>query len=156
MHAPETPEAYFSDYGESKLVNGRAHIDLDPIFAKNVRINEKHPLRVYIQVEGDCGVYVTNKTETGFDVIELYGGVSNTPFQWNVICNMRDAIMPSGELSKFEDLRFEPAPKPEKEISAEKKILDERGTAPEDKKGDPKFNLHQKKVISTTIEKKGK
>ena len=49
--------------------------------------------------------------------------------------NMRDAIMPSGEIIKFDDLSFEPVPKPEKEISPEKKILEERGTSPEDEKG---------------------
>jgi len=112
MHAPETPECYFEDYGQGKLINGKAHINLDPVFAKNVRINEKHPLRVFVQLEGDCnGVYVTNKTENGFDVIELNNGVSSISFQWHVICNMRDAVMPSGLISKFEDLRFEVAPK---------------------------------------------
>ena len=121
MHAPETPEAYFQDYGESKLVNGKVHITLDPILAKNVRINEKHPLRVFVQLEGDCnGVYITNKTETGFDVIELGNGKSNTSFQWNVVCNMRDAVCPNGLISKFEDLRFEPSPVMEEMKTAEK------------------------------------
>jgi hypothetical protein len=112
MHAPESPEALFEDYGQGQLVNGRAHITIDPIFSKNVRINEKHPLRVFIQLEGNCnGVYVSNKSETGFDVIELNNGTSNTPFQWHIVCNMKDAIAPNGKLAKFEDLRFEPAPK---------------------------------------------
>jgi len=121
MHAPETPEAYFQDYGEGKLVNGKVHINLDPTLAINVRINEKHPLRVFVQIEGDCnGVYITNKTETGFDVIELANGTSNTSFQWTVICNMRDAIGPNGLVSKFEDLRFEPSPFMEEIKTAEK------------------------------------
>jgi len=33
LHAPETPEFYFQDYGEAKLVNGKVHIDIDPILA---------------------------------------------------------------------------------------------------------------------------
>lgn len=124
MHAPETPEAYFQDYGEGKLLNGKVHITLDPTFAKNVRINEKHPLRVYVQLEGNCnGVYVTNKTETGFDVIELGDGKSNTSFQWTVVCNMRDSVGPNGLVSKFEDLRFEPSP-----------VMDEMKTAEKPKK----------------------
>lgn len=110
LHAPETPEFYFQDYGQGQLVNGRAHIDIDPILAKNVVINEKHPLRVFIQLEGDCkGVYVTNKTKTGFDVVELDGGTSEVPFQWSITCNVADAMV-GKRLSRFADLRFEPGP----------------------------------------------
>jgi hypothetical protein len=110
LHAPETPEFYFQDYGQGQLVNGRAHITIDPILAKNVTINEKHPLRVFVQLEGDCkGVFVTNKTATGFDVVELSGGNSNTPFQWSITCNVADAMV-GNRLSKFADLRFEPGP----------------------------------------------
>lgn len=114
MHCPESPEIYFSDYGEGQLVNGKAHIELDPIFAKNVTVNSKHPLRIYTQLEGDCnGVYITNKTTSGFDVIELKGGASNTHFQWNVVCNAADQEVAPGKISKNADIRFEPAPLPE-------------------------------------------
>lgn len=110
LHAIETPEFYFQDYGEAKLINGRAHIDIDPILAKNIAINEKHPLRVFVQLEGDCnGVYVTNKSATGFDVVELNGGVSNTTFQWSITCNVADMKV-GNRMSKFADLRFEKGP----------------------------------------------
>jgi len=110
LHAIETPEFYFQDYGEGKLVNGKAHIDIDPILAKNVAINDKHPLRVFVQLEGDCkGVYVTNKTATGFDVVELNGGTSNVSFQWSITCNVADAKI-GNRISPFADLRFEPGP----------------------------------------------
>jgi len=110
LHAIETPEFYFQDFGQGKLVNGRTHIDIDPILAKNVTISEKHPLRVFIQLEGDCkGVYVTNKTATGFDVVELSGGTSSVDFQWSITCNVADAKIGS-RISKFSDLRFEPGP----------------------------------------------
>lgn len=110
LHAPETPEFYFQDYGQAQLVNGRAHIDIDPILAKNVTINAKHPLRVFVQLEGDCkGVFVTNKTATGFDVVELGGGTSNTTFQWSITCNVADAQI-GDRVSKFADLRFEKGP----------------------------------------------
>ncbi len=110
LHAPETPEFYFQDYGQAQLSNGRAHISIDPILAKNVTINELHPLRVFVQLEGDCnGVYVTNKTATGFDVVELNNGTSNVAFQWSIICNVADAQIGS-RTSRFADLRFEPGP----------------------------------------------
>jgi hypothetical protein len=112
LHAPETPEFYFQDFGQGQLVNGKAHIDLDPIFAKNVMISDKHPLRVFIQLEGDenCkGVVVKNKTATGFDVVEMASGNSSTTFQWFVTCNVADAKI-GKRVSKFADLRFEPGP----------------------------------------------
>src|SRR5699024_8213574 len=43
MFAPEAPEILFEDYGHGKLNNGKVHIELDPIFVKNVAINDKHP-----------------------------------------------------------------------------------------------------------------
>ncbi|MCS7029845.1 MAG: hypothetical protein NZ519_13890, partial [Bacteroidia bacterium] len=113
MSAPEAPENFFQDYGTGQLVNGRAHITLDPIFAKNIVVNQEHPLRVFIQLEGDCkGVYVTNKTQYGFDVIELNGGTSNVPFTWMVTANRADEVNPDGTIAKYSAERFVPAPLP--------------------------------------------
>jgi hypothetical protein len=123
MHCPETPEIYFADYGEGKLVNGRAHIDIDPTLAKNIVINEQHPLRAYVQLEGDCnGVYITNKTATGFDVVELHGGTSNVAFQWNIVCNVADATLSNGRESKYSQARLELAP-PDKPMTETAPLL---------------------------------
>ncbi len=120
LYCPEAPEIYFQDYGEGQLVNGRAHIELDPDFAINVTINEKHPLRVFIQLEDDCnGVYVTNKTKTGFDVVELNGGKSNAKFMWTVTANRADEVDENGNIiSKYADVRFAPAPGPLESVEA--------------------------------------
>jgi hypothetical protein len=132
LYCPEAPEIYFQDYGEGQLVNGKAHIELDPDFAINVTINEKHPLRVFIQLEDDCnGVYVTNKTQTGFDVIELNGGRSNAKFMWTVTANRADEVDENGNIiSKYADVRFGPAPGPlesveTKESKANNKEIEE-------------------------------
>ena len=86
MFAPESPENKFIDYGHGKLVNGSVYIEIDPIFAKNILVDEKHPLLVYIQPEGDCnGVFVTNKTKNGFEVKELAGGNSNISFSYSIV-----------------------------------------------------------------------
>lgn len=123
MFCPEAPEILFEDYGKGKLINGKAHIELDPNFSKNVTINDKHPLRVFIQLEGECnGVYVTNKTATGFDVIELNGGKSNVEFTYHVIANRADDIDENGKiLSKNADVRFPDAPGPQIPIYLETK-----------------------------------
>lgn len=130
LHCPETPEFYFQDYGQDRLVNGKAHIDIDPILAKNIVINEKHPLRVFVQLEGNCkGVYIANKTTTGFDIVELDGGISNVPFQWSITCNVKDQDL-GGRTSHFQDIRFEPGPQKEESLAAPAKEMLKHITAP--------------------------
>lgn len=109
----EAPENLFQDFGASKLQGGKAHISIDPIFTLNTAINEKHPLRVFVQLEGDCkGVYVTNKTSTGFDVVELDGGTSNVSFTYTIVANRADEKMLDGSMSYYANERFAPAPGP--------------------------------------------
>jgi len=119
MFAPEAPEVLFEDYGTGQLVGGRTHIEFDPIYAANVTINPDHPARVFIQLEGDCnGVFVTNKSSTGFDVVELARGTSNTTFSWHAVANRADeeSTDPSGQagsdrkVSHYSDARLPVAP----------------------------------------------
>lgn len=114
LFAPESPEILFQDYGSGQLNNGTATINLDPILTKNIFVNEKHPLKVFIQLEGDCnGVFVTNKTATGFTVKELKNGKSNTPFSWQIIANRADMLDSNGNIhSKHVDVRFPIGPGP--------------------------------------------
>ncbi len=113
LSAPEAPENLFQDYGQAKLVDGFAHVDIDPVFAKNIAVNDKHPLRVFVQPEGDCrGVFVTNKTQNSFDVVELNGGRSNTPFSYSIIANRADDTNPDGSIARYSEERFPAAPGP--------------------------------------------
>lgn len=114
LFSPEAPEIFFEDYGFGKLENGKTHIDIDPIFAKNITVNDKHPLRVFIQLNGDCnGVFTTNMNGHGFDVVELKGGRSNVKFVWHIVGNRADEHDEDGLLaSKNADLRFPPGPGP--------------------------------------------
>ncbi|WP_405570549.1 hypothetical protein [Winogradskyella sp. Asnod2-B02-A] len=108
MVAPEAPEALFQDYGIGQLSNGRALIKLDPILTKNIAVDEDHPMKVFVQLEGDCnGVYVTNKTANGFEVVELNHGVSNTKFSYQIIANRADEEQ-GGRVSKYSEMRFKP------------------------------------------------
>lgn len=114
LSAPETPENLFMDYGTGQLKNGKAHISIDPVLAKNITISEKHPLRVFVQPEGDCnGVYVTNKTADGFDVIELQSGSSDASFTYSVIANRANE-----SYGNFADERFPQHSGPLASISA--------------------------------------
>lgn len=90
LFAEESAEVLFSDYGGGRLENGRAHIALDAVFAQTVTVDDAHPMRVFVQLEDEClGVYVTGKSATGFDVIELQGGRSDARFSYRVVCTRR-------------------------------------------------------------------
>jgi hypothetical protein len=110
LSAPEAPENLFEDYGYGELYNGKATIVIDPIFAKNIVVNKEHPLRVFIQLEGQCnGVYVTNKTGTGFEVVELSKGNSNVNFMWHIVANRADEVLADGSVAKYSSERFAPS-----------------------------------------------
>ena len=124
MFCPEAPEILFEDHGQGKLVNGEATIVLDSIFTHNIIVNEKHPLRVYVQLEGDCnGVYVTDKSLKGFSVKELAKGKSNVAFSYQVVANRKDELAKDGTVnSKNADVRFPKAATPmkQKKIASKK------------------------------------
>jgi hypothetical protein len=108
LFSPEAPEILFEDYGVGQLVNGKAQIKLDPLFSSIIHVSLDHPLKVFIQLEGDChGVYVTNKTAQGFSVIELNNGTSNVPFSWHIVATRANTVLPDGTVfSKHIDVRF--------------------------------------------------
>jgi hypothetical protein len=85
----ESPEVWFEDVGEGQLIAGKARIELDPLFLETVTINANHPMKVFIQLEGDCkGTYV-QKGDVNFDVIELQGGTSNAAFSYRVLAKRK-------------------------------------------------------------------
>ncbi len=110
LSCPEAPENLFQDFGQGQLVNGKAHITIDPIFSKNIVVNDKHPLRVFVQLKGDCnGVFVINETATGFDVVELKSGNSNVSFSYFITANRADEVLNNGSISPYSSERFAPA-----------------------------------------------
>ena len=96
--AIESPEAWFEDFGEARLVKGTAHVPLDPDFAQAVDTASYH---VFITPYGDCGgLYVSNRTGKGFDVTERGVGHSEVAFSWRIVARPKGA----------EKGRFPPAP----------------------------------------------
>lgn len=120
MFAVESPEILFQDFGSSKLTNGKAYIKIDPILSKNIVVDQNHPLKVFIQLEGDCnGVYVTNKTSEGFMVKELKNGNSNVNFSYQLVATRINRTDAEGNiLSKHEDVRLPIAPRPIQSIKS--------------------------------------
>lgn len=114
MTCMESPEVLFSDYGRGELVNGKAYIQLDPIFTKNIVVDENNHMKVFIQLEGDCkGVYVSNKSETGFEVRELQGGNATVNFSYMVTANRANQQGENGITFPFDSsTRFAKGPTP--------------------------------------------
>lgn len=141
MFAPEAPEVLFEDYGTAQLLNGVANITIDPIFANNIIVNSQHPLKVFIQLEGDCnGVYVTNKSATGFMVKELQNGNSNVSFSYHIVANRKDTLgNDATDGSNYSSLRFPDAPD---------SISPETLSAKEIQKVEPKLSVSQSKLSS--------
>ncbi len=90
MYCQESTESWFEDVGGSRLVNGEAHIELDPLFLETVTIDNANPMRVFVQLhdENSKGVAV-KKGPTGFDVIELGSGQSNGTFDYRVMAKRK-------------------------------------------------------------------
>ena len=53
-------------------------------------VDANHPISVLIQPKGCKGVYVTNKSTKGFDVIELNNGKSDINFTWFIMATRAD------------------------------------------------------------------
>jgi len=96
LYSQESPEVWFEDFGEGQLMNGRAHIELDPLFLRTVTINSQNPMKVFIQLtSGDPITVVTNKGTTGFDVIAS-DNTSSATFDYRVVAKRKG----------FEDIRL--------------------------------------------------
>src|SRR5205823_3608867 len=47
LYCEEAAEVWFTDYGGGTLTNGRAHIELDPLFLQSVTIDSLNHMRVF-------------------------------------------------------------------------------------------------------------
>ena len=130
MFTAPPPEVLFEDYGTAQLVNGTVTVTVDATFARNIFVDDKHPLKVFIQLEGDCkGVYVTNKSKNSFTVKELASGNSSVAFSWHIIGNRIDESATNGEKIIYQSLRYPDAPgplaSPELKVTQVKKVEDD-------------------------------
>jgi hypothetical protein len=88
MYAVQAPENWFEDMGGGQLRNGSTVVTLDPDFAQTVNTGLEY--RVFLTPNGDCkGLYVTNKTASGFEVHELGGGASSIAFDYRIVARRK-------------------------------------------------------------------
>jgi hypothetical protein len=92
LYCVEAPESWFEDVGGGQLVSGRGQVTLDQDFAAVVRTDA---YRVFVMPEGDCrGLFVANKTATGFEVRELQNGTSTIGFSYRIVAKRKDIAGP--------------------------------------------------------------
>jgi hypothetical protein len=90
LYCEESPESWFADYGEAKLVNGKADVKLDADFAALVHADT---YLVFLTPTGDSrGLYVADKTPVGFTVREQQGGTASVPFSYRVVAKRKDIV----------------------------------------------------------------
>ena len=66
LYCMESPECWFEDFGEAKLVKGKAQIKLPRDFAAVINVNSYH---VFLTPYGPSnGLYVSKRTRQGFVV----------------------------------------------------------------------------------------
>ena len=88
-------EPTIDDVGEAMLRAGSTHVALDPSFAN--AIDATKPYVVMLTPEGDAGLYVTNRTASGFDVRQIGGGHANVSFAYRIVAKpygVRDERLP--------------------------------------------------------------
>jgi hypothetical protein len=69
---PQCPEAWIEDYGSGSIEGGFCHVDLDPLFADCVTVDEANPIKVFIQMTSPVeNQHYVKKGTDGFDVIVL-------------------------------------------------------------------------------------
>ncbi|MBL0016801.1 MAG: hypothetical protein IPP17_10185 [Bacteroidetes bacterium] len=89
MLCPESPEYWYQDYGTVTMVNGFAHVDLDPILADIIVVDAANPIRVFatpVNMLNFEGVTMTNLTPTGFDLVELNGATHSGIVDYQLVC----------------------------------------------------------------------
>lgn len=98
LHAVQSAENWFEDFGSATLVNGVARVALDPTFASTVSTTAEY--HVFLTPRGECeGLYVAATTLTGFEVRELHGGTSGVAFDYRIV-----AKRAGYEKSRLEDV----------------------------------------------------
>jgi len=88
LHTIESPEAWFEDFGEARLVKGKADVKLEKEFARVVRTDS---YQVFVTPCGDSnGLYVATRNSRGFTVKEQAGGKSTINFAYRIVARRKD------------------------------------------------------------------
>ncbi|NSW45670.1 MAG: hypothetical protein HPY79_07645 [Bacteroidales bacterium] len=106
LTAPEAPEYWYFDYGTVEMKNGKAIIELDPILADIIVVNDEYPIRVFctpISMPYFNGVTVIKRTNNTIELIELNDGNHSGMLDYQLVVKPK---------TNFGEGRFPQAPGP--------------------------------------------
>ena len=90
MHTVEAPESWFEDIGRAQLREGVARVDIDPDFAAVSGLGDDY--HVFLTAEGPSnGLYVGDRTSTGFEVREQGEATSEITFSYRIMTKRTNA-----------------------------------------------------------------
>jgi hypothetical protein len=99
MHTVEAPESWFEDVGRAQLRQGVARVEVDPDFAAVSGLGDDY--HVFLTPEGPSnGLYVTDRSPTGFEVREQGEGTSEISFSYRIMTKRAD--VGAGRLERLE------------------------------------------------------
>jgi hypothetical protein len=108
MYSLESPESYFEDVGRAQMSGGQTRVALDAEFTALIDTDDYH---VFLTPEGDSqGLYISNRSPSGFEVHEQGGGTSDLPFSYRVVAKRKD-VQPRAE--RLQRVEVSPPPAPE-------------------------------------------
>lgn len=88
LNTISSPESWFEDAGSAQLSNGKAVVNIEPVFGQTVNTGMEY--HVFLTPKGDCqGLYVSNETPQGFEVHELRGGTSSIAFDYRIMAKRK-------------------------------------------------------------------
>jgi hypothetical protein len=87
---------WVEDFGEGRLVGGRCHIELDPLFIETVTIDEEYPMKVYVTPNGPLGEWWVEKGIADF-VLVAHDAPDGTMFDYRIVAKRKG----------FEDIRLD-------------------------------------------------
>jgi hypothetical protein len=120
LYSMESPRVLFEDINTAQLVNGTATVTIDPVFAQTVDLSQ--PYQVFPSPNGNCSLYVSQKTSTSFSVASIDGKPCSISFDYRIIAVRKG----------YTDTRLESAQDPEQVT----RLVDPAPVPPEQKIGD--------------------
>jgi hypothetical protein len=128
LYCMESPECWFEDFGDAKLVKGKAQVKLPRDFAAAIKTDAYH---VFLAPYGGSnGIYVSKRTREGFVVEEQGNGKSSLTFSFRIVGKRKD--LKAERFAKVDApalLKAPPLPSLPKSIERKKK----KETAPKKK-----------------------
>ena len=88
LYCQESPNPWFEDFGEGRLLSGKADVKLDPDFAAVVKTDT---YQVFLTEYADSGgLFVANRGQTSFEVRARGLPTADGTFGYRVVARRKD------------------------------------------------------------------